>query len=120
MPTGLTWQRPPSQAWPAMAQAYADAIERGIFAIAQRWAPEIEAWMKANAPWTDRTSNARQGLYAKPEHFVREMVEIILAHGVEYGQYLELSNAGRFAIVNPAIDRFGPLVWQDVVRMLQQ
>ena len=119
MPTGMVWRNPPSQAWPQMAQAYADAVERGIFAIAQRWAPEIEQWMKDNAPWTDRSGNARQGLYASPEHIVREMVQIIVAGGVEYQIYLELKNAGAFAIINPAIDHFGPRIWQDVVRMLQ-
>jgi len=118
MPTGLVWSHPPQRAFAELSASYAAAIERGIFAIAQRWAPEIESWMKSNASWIDRSSNARQGLYAKPEHFVGEMVEIIMAHGVEYGIYLELSNAGRFAIVNPGIDRFGPLVWQDVVRLL--
>jgi len=118
MPTGMVWTNPPSEAWPAMAGRYRRAIETGIFRIAQRWAPEIEQWMRDNAPWTDRTSNARQSLYTDVNFAVGEMVELIMAHGVEYGIYLELSNAGTYAIINPALDHFAPLIWQDVVRLL--
>jgi hypothetical protein len=118
MPTGLTWSHPPQRAFAELSASYAAAIERGIVGIANRYAPEIETWMKANAPWTDRTGNARQALYTDVNHVVREMVELIMAGGVEYQIYLELKNAGAYAIINPAIDHFGPLIWQDVVRLL--
>ena len=118
MPTGLTWSHPPRRAFAELSTSYAAAIERGIFAIAQRWAPEIENWMKANAGWTDRTGNARQALYTEVNHVTGEMVELIMAHGVEYGIYLETNTVGRRAIIAPALDRFGVLIWQDVVRLL--
>lgn len=131
MPTGLTWQNPPERAWPELAEAYRQAIERGIYAIAQRWAPEIENWMVANRPWTDRTGNARATLHVAVEPptlaAVRGMVELVLAHGMDYGFYLEgwdpihnreMQNAGQWAIIAPALDQFGPRIWADVVRML--
>ncbi len=117
--TGITWQVPPSRAWADLADAYVTAIHKGVRAIAQRWAPEIANWMKDGAPWTDRTGNARQTLYTAVEEVVNQMVTIILSHGVYYGIFLELRNAGRFAIVNPALDHFAPLIWDDVVRMLR-
>lgn len=115
---GLRWQSHPATAWPALALSYRQRIEAGIVAIAQRWAPEIENYMKTQAPWTDRTGNARQGLHTEVNHAAGVMVEIILAHGVHYGIFLELANAGRFAIINPALDHFAPRIWADVRRML--
>lgn len=116
--TGIRWDNPPDKAWGELADAYQAAIQKGVKAIAQKWQPEIENWMKLNASWTDRTGNARQSLYTEVETQAKEMVTIILSHGVEYGIYLELKNAGRYAIIGPALDEFAPKVWADVVALL--
>jgi hypothetical protein len=115
----IEWERPPEQVFEELATAYVNAIHRGVFVIAQRWAPEIANYMKANAPWTDRTGNARQALYTAVE-VVNSMVELIMSHGVEYGIFLELKNAGHFAIVNPALDYFAPKIWQDVRELVSR
>lgn len=112
------WERPPTQAWVEMTDAYADAIHRAVRTLADRYAPEIEAYMKVNAPWTDRTANARQTLYSEVQDVVRQYVDIVLAHGVEYGVYLELSNAGTYAIIGPSLDYFAPRIFQDVVSLM--
>lgn len=112
------WDVTPEQAFGELTQAYIAAIRRGVQAIAQRRAPEIEAWMKQNASWTDRTGNARQTLNTTIEEISLDMVNIILAHGVEYGIYLELANAGNYAIIAPALDHWGPIIWRDVQQML--
>ena len=112
------WLSPPDEAFAALAQAYHEQVRAGITAIAQRNAPLIQNWMKANAPWTDRTGNARQTLYTELQGLLTDMVAIILAHGVEYGIYLEMSNAGRYAIVGPALDEWGERLWQEVVSMM--
>lgn len=108
------WLTPPDAAWGALAEQYRQSIEQAIRAIADRRAPEIEAWLKQNAPWTDRTGQARQTLHTEVREVAHEMIEIILAHGVDYGIYLELRWAGRFAVINPALDIWTPLIWQDV------
>lgn len=64
----------------------------------------LEAQAKTNAPWTDRTSLARQGLRGDAELQGNELV-IYIAHSVDYGIYLELSNAGKYAILKPTIER---------------
>ncbi len=116
--SGITWQKRPSEAFPELATAYVSAIHAGVVAIMQAYAPEVENWMRDNAPWTDRTGNARQGLYTALEELVNETVTLILSHGVTYGKYLELCNAGRYAIIAPALDVFAPRIWADVQRML--
>lgn len=113
------WDVTPDMAFMQLTDAYIAAIQRGVRAIANRYAPEIESHMKAHALWVDRTGNARQTLHTAVEELSLDMVEIILSHGVDYGIYLELSNAGRFAIIAPTIDVFGPRIWADVQAMLR-
>lgn len=122
----FSWSVTPTAAFVPGAAAYVEAIRRGVRAIADRYAPEIEAWMKSSAPWTDRTSNARQTLTAVVEYVALDMVAVVLAHGVEYGVYLEgytpegreTMQGGKYAIIAPTIDEFGPRIWADVVAML--
>lgn len=118
MQSGFEWKVPPEKAFPELADAYTRAIHKGIYAIGQRYQPLIENWMKDNAPWEDQTSNARQTLWTEVNDVPNQMVTIILSHGVYYGIFLELCNAGRYAIINPALDHFAPLIWADVQRML--
>lgn len=89
----------------------ADKVNREIMARMQYFAPRIEGDMKTSAPWTDRTANARNGLAARAFHDDPEM-GIILYHQVPYGIYLETRFSGRYAIVNPSIDKWGPIVLQ--------
>lgn len=116
---GIVWSVTPSRAWGDLADDYVRRIRAGVWFIAQKWAPQIEAWMKHNAPWTDRTGNARQLLWARARQLTADMVEIVMAHGVVYGVFLELRHAGAYAIINPALDHFAPRIWADVVRMVQ-
>ncbi len=116
---GIRWDVPPEEAWGDLADEYITALHAGVLAIAQRWAPEIENWMRDNAPWTDRTGNARQTLYTAVRQVANEMVELILSHGMDYGVFLETKNMGRYAIIAPALDEFGPKLWADVQEMVK-
>lgn len=112
------WQVTPTRTFGELTDAYIAAIRNGVRQLALRRAPEIEAWMKANAPWTDRTANARQTLVAEVEDAALDMVEIVMAGGVDYQIFLELSNGGAYAIIAPAVDHWGPIVWADVQALL--
>jgi hypothetical protein len=114
----FTWQRRPTEAFPALTEAYAQAIHRGVVQLAQRYAVEIEAWMKANAVWQDRTGNARATLFAEAIDFV-DVVVILMSHGVEYSTFLELSHGGRFSVLTPALDHYIPRIWRDVQALLR-
>ena len=74
---------------------------------------------KDNARWTDRTGNARSGLFGTAEaEFARELVVIYLSHGtdIDYGVYLETRYGGRYAIIMRTIERHLP----ELRRMLQE
>lgn len=113
------WDITPERAFGDLTDAYIAAIRNGVRQIAAYYAPQIESWMKANASWTDRTGNARQTLSAEVEDVSLDMVKIVLAHGVEYGVWLEIAHAGAYSILGPAIDYWGPQIWADVQTMLR-
>jgi hypothetical protein len=76
-------------------------------------------YAKANAPWTDRTGNARQGLWSNVEGVPRQSVSISIEHGViDYGIWLEILHAGRWAILLPTISYFHPRIMADIRKVL--
>lgn len=117
----IEWDVTPDKMLDDLATDYATAIKRGIYLICQRYAAEIEAWMKAgtNAPWKDRTANARQGLYAKVEEELNEYIQILIDHTMDYGVRLEFDYGGRFAVIAPALDMFAPKIWADIEALLK-
>ena len=64
----------------------------------------LERYAKANATWTDRTNLARNGLHGGGFKSQYDIISFV-AHNVNYGIYLEKSNAGKYAILLPTIQR---------------
>ena len=56
-----------------------------ILMYASTKASELQAKMKLNRPWTDRTGMAKALLNAKVSQPNKNTVRITLAHGVDYG-----------------------------------
>ena len=84
-------------------------IVRGMVAVMEFSAPQVENFAKANAPWTDRTTNARNSLNAHAEHAGLSS-SIIIAHGVPYGIWLEVSNGGVYGIIPRTVREMGAKV----------
>lgn len=99
--TGIRWVRPPDELATAI-ERYGDRVLQTVAAIAQYTATAMQNDAKANAPWTDRTGNARTGLFGTSEaDFAKKVVTIYLSHGVaiNYGVWLELAGSGRYSVV---------------------
>lgn len=94
-------------------------VQRGLQAVMEYSAPQVEAHMKTNAPWTDRTGNARGGLRATPFRDGGNY-GILLYHTMPYGIWLEVKYSGRYAIIVPTIEVMGPVVMQRCSRMLDR
>lgn len=107
----------PSEVFEKGVSKYAAVIRKEIKNLADAWQPVIEDYMKINAPWKDKSSNARQTLNVQVEES-KNRTELVLAHGMEYGIYLELAHAGAWAIINPSLDIFGKQVWNSVIEIL--
>lgn len=71
---------------------------------------------KRNAPWTDRTGNARASIYGVQ---FDEPLAIVgqLGIGVEYGKYLELSRQGKYRVIRPTMDVARELFRKRVARL---
>jgi len=95
MPEGLNRVLHNMDAWHLRMRA-------ATLTLAQNLAGRMEAYAKRNAPWTDRTGNARNGLWGAAGTDGRE-VWIRVGHTVEYGKWLELAHDGKYAILGPTI-----------------
>ena len=98
-----------------------DAIKlhAAVHKIISIWAQEVENDMRKNATWTDRSGAARNGLF----HAVDNAPASITArfgHTMEYGRFLELSNAGKYAIIMPSIQARLPELEQRLSRILEE
>lgn len=90
---------------------------KAMIAGANFVAPEIESFMRSNAPWEDRTGNARSGLKAKVA-VSKDKVAIILYHSVPYGVYLEVRWGGKYGIIPDAMAAGGPRLVEVVGRLM--
>lgn len=115
---GFIWHHAPDEVFPQGLDQYTRDIRMAIMQLAQRRAPEVETWMKTNAPWEDHTGNARQTLHTEVRVMVEQVV-IVLSHGMGYGVFLELANGGKWAVIGPALDQFAPKIWNDVEQLLR-
>lgn len=82
-------------------------VKRGMVAAAKLTATKSEQTMKMNAPWTDQTGAARNGLGANVVVSTNK-VAVVLFHSVPYGVWLELRWDGKYAIIEPTMAEMGP------------
>lgn len=102
---------------PKLTKSIKAFTKKGKAAIAnemEQQAKELEGYMKAKAPWQDRTGLARRSLKAEVKQSTMK-VQITLYNPVPYGIYLEQFMGKRFAIIDPTIKAKSP----DVMRSLQ-
>ena len=107
--------------------AYIGKVQEALVRIAKYFEPILQNYAIENAPWTDRTANARQSLrayigtdapagYPSSQQLAKEVVELFLSHGVYYGIFLETRFAGQFAIIYPTLQQHAP----EIQRMLRE
>lgn len=80
---------------------------------------KLQNHMKANRRWTDRTGQARQRLTGKSER-TSTGYRIVLAHGVDYGIWLELAREKKYAIIQPTILVKGPEVMEGFKKLIER
>jgi HK97 gp10 family phage protein len=103
-----------------------DKLQRALFGVVKYWDGPIEEHMKQNAPWNDRTTNARNGLSAVAQKsgatVAGSTFAIILSHSVDYGLYLEegTENMSARPIIMPTIERYAPKVIGMLTKILNR
>lgn len=94
---------------------------RAIGATMTYQAAKSETWMRTNARWTDRTTNARNGLFATvDESLGKDAWLLVLSHSVSYGIWLEVANSGKYAIVRPALLRANRELMQRLSKLFER
>ena len=91
-----------------------------VLMYASTKASELQAKMKLNRPWTDRTGMAKALLNAKVSQPNTKTIRITLAHGVDYGIWLELAHGKNYAIIAPTIREEGPRIVEDLNNLISK
>lgn len=124
----VEWIVPPSKLAENIGK-YGEKALVAVQAVATRWGQSIQDASRQNAPWFDRTGNARSGLFFAVDGFGlgtitgevtpeamgeksdvgiesgdKDTLIVTLGHTVYYGKFLELSNGGRYAVVMSTIE----------------
>lgn len=80
--------------------------DMAIRMLAEQGALQLQNSARENRKWTDRTGHARQRLTGYVGK-IPEGYRITLAHGVDYGIWLELAHEKRFSIIPQTIEYVG-------------
>jgi len=76
-------------------------------------------YARLNAPWNDITGNAREGLdVSTRSNPAAGNWQIELYHKMNYGIWLEIRWAGRYAIIVPTIEHEAPLYFESAADIL--
>ncbi len=94
----------------------ADAAIDGVFENA---APGLEAEAKLNAPWRDRTGNARRTLYCGCNLEPLSVKHLAVVGQMYYSPNLELGYGGRYSILFPTVLKNARDVLHSVVEAVE-
>lgn len=98
------WVRPPS-GMGAECRRRADAMEPALLGQMSELRGNLLDWMRSNAPWTDRTGDARRNLDASVNITGKGSVTLSARHGVPYGGFLETgtSKMSPYPVIGPGL-----------------
>lgn len=80
--------------------------DAAVRVFAEQGATKLTSNAQSNAKWTDRTGHARERLNAYVSA-TSNGYRITLAHGVDYGIWLELAHEKRYAIIPKTLTYVG-------------
>lgn len=113
---GFIWSNPVEKVTLDMSRHVEETTRRIVREELQHATPQAESHMKQNAPWQDRTGNARQSLHAEFEDFNKSpnqsLASIVLSYGaaITYAPYLEYGWQGRYSIIQPTLAAYTTLI----------
>lgn len=82
---------------------------------------KVQDYARSTAPWTDRTGNARNGLFAQKQGTIASgSTEIRLYHTVPYGIWLEIRWAGQYAVIYPTVVHEGERIMAGMRRLIDK
>ena len=94
-------------------------VRAAIGIYASTAAKQMEGEAKWGAPWTDRTTNARNSIQGD-FGWRNDQAVISLSGNVDYFVYLELANEKKYAILKPTIDKHAPSIIKGYQRLVKR
>jgi len=89
------------------------SLRQAVWNVVQKGAIDGQNHMRTSAPWTDRTGNARQGLFGRA--FRQGQGYVIVLYGtVEYQIWLEVANSGQYKVIEPSLPIVGAKVMNNL------
>lgn len=96
-----------------------ERLEEALMGYGKTSAKKLRTLAVKNRPWTDHTAHARQRLHGECERYDTG-IRMILAHGVEYGVYLEFAHEKRYAVIYPILQREAGNVMQGLRNLFER
>lgn len=84
------------------------AVDAGVDLAFDAMEATATGYARANAPWTDQTGNARNGLFATHQSEPMVVHRLVVYHTMPYGVWLEVRWSGRYAIIGPTLFHTAP------------
>lgn len=94
-------------------------LDQAVATLMKYEEQKVQSYMRINAPWTDQTTNARNGLFARAFSEGSSHV-IVCHHTMPYGIWLEVRFGGAYAIINPTIQAEGRRILGDLRNLLNK
>ena len=94
-------------------------IERAVAQVVDYHAAKGEAYLKTDAPWTDRTSAARNGLHTVSTGGSGDY-EILFSHAVHYGIWLEVKFNNRDEVIMPTVRKTGTQLMDNLQGLMRK
>lgn len=91
-------------------------VKRAMVAGAKYVSGEAEDFMRSNAPWTDQTGAARNGLGTSVQVSTNK-VALVMYHSVPYGVFLEVRWGGKYGIIEKTMAATGPRLVEVIGRL---
>lgn len=86
--------------------SFEDRVDEAVMMVADTGGQLLESSAKENARWQNRTGHARQRLRGG-YYTLTNGYRLFLAHGVDYGKWLELAYEKRYSIIPQTINYVG-------------
>ena len=107
----MVWVKDPVSAWMPGYRRWVDALHEYVGEVIRSFSTQIEEWMKTNAPFSDVTGAARRSLHVELEEYLEGyLLRFLYSIPIYYAVYLEYDHQGKFAILEPALNYWGPVI----------
>lgn len=95
-------------------------VDAAVDIVFDSYEAVVENYARSNAPWTDRTGNARAGLFGKHQSEPMVVHKLVVYGTMPYTYWLEVRWSGKYAIIGPTLVHVAPLLAADLAAAVKR